>query len=130
MTLQDAAKTLGYVDNTAQNKAASGPKGVEKPRDYSLKEGQTITVSLGGKRASKLGTGFKSSTSSQASAGQTENAMPFLPPPPSAADVKAGMQQGKASSQGTQSLTRSSMQKQVPSAKDFGFDDGEFGEFQ
>ena len=125
VTLQDSNKALG-IDNggTAQNKnpdpAASKSESSEKHADYSLKDGQTITISIGGRGAK----GATDKLLGQASAGQPEGAMPFLPPPPNAADIKSGLQRDSAP---TSALT---LPSSGPSAKDLGFDDGEFGEFQ
>lgn len=142
VALQDVRRTLGLdAAGASAQQAGRGRPGVPgrgpavpaapaapayKPasdvkRDFSLKEGETITIDLGGK-------GRKSTTTDEGSGGGalfslppppgpkssgSASAMPFLPPPPSAADVKA---QSQSSNQ--------------PSAQDLGFDDGEFGEFQ
>lgn len=125
VTLQDAAKVLGVdggLGGAARNGATTGrgPRGqVQQPvkevkRDYSLKEGQTITVNLGGKSGrpheqnDTAGTGlFKIAPPNK------DGSPPLLPPPPSAADVRMGMKK-----------------EREQSAAELGFDDGEFGEFQ
>lgn len=121
VTLQDSNKTLEGAGGAPQKSSAAATKGKndEKPADYSLKEGQTISINIGG-RGAKGGT----HRPSQASAGQPENTVPFLPPPPSAADVKSEMHKDGISAASTIA------QKPRTSAKDLGFDDGEFGEFQ
>ena len=126
VTLQDANKVL----DTGSGSQAGGPTSVkksaqlDKPPDYSLKEGQTITVNIGGRTGSKGGLKSSWNSMSQASPGQTEGKVPFLPPPPSAAQVKLELNQN-------QSTTKTaSAPKPESSAKDLGFDDGEFGEFQ
>jgi len=107
-------------------KGAAPEKPVEK-RDFSLKEGETITINIGGKgRRSKDGSssGFPSSNSSSGSAlfsippPPSSGGVPFLPPPPSAQDIKA---QKRLSQQAP---------PEPSSMADLGFDDGEFGEFQ
>lgn len=90
-------------------------------RDFSLKEGETITINIGGRSGKDAATGDGGGEAAgglfsippppgSKSSGAGAGTVPFLPPPPSAASVKAG--QGKKA------------------AEDFGFDDGEFGEFQ
>lgn len=112
ITLQQCRKTLGLE--------MSGPPGAksvkqETPKkDYSLKEGETITVKLKGRRAVSSDAGNDSS-----SAGFSLQPPPgggLLPPPPSAQEVKA--------------QNRSSQTAAEESLEDMGFDDGEFGEFQ
>lgn len=96
----------------------------KEKKDYSLKEGETITVNIGGRpprppRTESGGTGDSSALFSikpPPPAG-VSGAAPLLPPPPSAEDVKKDRR-------------RSRSPVPPPSAKDMGFDDGEFGEFQ
>jgi hypothetical protein len=148
--LQDVRRVLGM--DQAPGSAGSAPSGRRGPpgrpmapkppipevkRDFSLKEGETITVNIGGKsRISKAfdsaGTGTSSSSGGGGGGGgglfaippppgkssssiSTSGGLPFLPPPPSANDGKGA--------------TGASEKKQ-PSAEELGFDDGEFGEFQ
>ena len=93
-------------------------------RDLSLKEGETITVNLGGKLSSRRRDQSLSNEPSQLKE-STLNSFalapppaagggPFLPPPPKAQDVRAQKR-----------LSRSEKE----SAKELGFDDGQFGEF-
>ncbi|KAK9248763.1 hypothetical protein V1506DRAFT_527653 [Lipomyces tetrasporus] len=63
----------------------SGTQKNEDAKDYSLKEGQTITISLGGKGASRRRSPNPSSASEASTPGV---ALPFLPPPPSAQQVR------------------------------------------
>ncbi|KAF2432614.1 DUF1681-domain-containing protein [Tothia fuscella] len=121
-------------------------------RDYSLKEGETIKINIGGKmtrgRKSEGGQGEEGGKSSMpfaippppggksssnfsippppysASGGDGGGSLPFLPPTPGAADIKAGRRRHPSSS------LNELPQKHQPSAADLGFDDGEFGEFQ
>jgi len=128
VALQDVRRVLGM------DTAAAGGTGVKKPghagegeskRDLSLKDGEMITINIGGKgrRAAP-----KVQDSSSSSAGllaipphpQTRHAeqmiaMPFLPPPPSTASLKAEMKKNK-----------SGFRQQATSS----FDDNDFGEFQ
>lgn len=121
VSLQDARRSLG-LEGPATGSGKAPAKKIEEPKqDFSLKEGQTITVNIGGKGRRDP------SPSNPSTAGQSDTAALFsikpppppgggggggaftLAPPPSAADVKA---------------------KQAKLAQDAGFDDGEFGEFQ
>jgi adaptin ear-binding coat-associated protein 1/2 len=131
VSLQEARKSLG-IDGSGDpggppgkaNKAATAP--AEEKRDYSLKEGETITVNLGGRFGRKKpqegraadpppGASLNSfalppppgSNSLRGTSGSSSGTA-FLPPPPSAQDVRA--------------------QKKNQAAA-MGFDDGKFGEF-
>jgi hypothetical protein len=114
VSLQEVRKTLGIEPNTGAKKA--NEKMPEKS-DYSLKEGETITVNIGGR-----GKGRRSAGPVQETTGGGFSLPPppggsmgaFLPPPPSAQDVRAQKQTGP----------------QKESIESLGFDDGEFGEFQ
>jgi adaptin ear-binding coat-associated protein 1/2 len=133
VALQEVRKTLG-LQTVAERKVAGGkgPGGKEKvpeeKRDFSLKEGQTIMVSIGGRagkgRRSEVKGGFSGEETGKDSLGGSSLLAPsagggLLPPPPSAQEIKAQ----KRLSQ-TMNMTTSE------SIEDLGFDDGEFGEFQ
>ena len=126
VTLQDTNKALDGNKDTLANAAPTTLSQSEAgpPPDYSLKDGQTITVNIGGRTGLKSTPNKLSTINTQASAGQSEGPMPLLPPPPSAAEVKSELQ--KDLPQPTVSQPQTSRQ----TAKDLGFDDGEFGEFQ
>jgi len=158
VSLQDVRRTL-RMDDSAPSGAAQRLGGRAPPvppkkedaevkRDFSLKEGETITINIGGKGRRtapvKAEEGSASSGGLLSIApppGAAEN-KPFLPPPPSAADVRAGkspftiapppsareVRAGMAAQQPTQHSTKPS--QPPPSAEELGFDDGEFGEFQ
>jgi len=156
VALQDVRRTLGLEGpaSTANVGAGVGPQkgGREAPpvpkkkedlevkRDFSLKEGEMITINIGGKGrrapAAKADEGASAGGVSSGSASlfsippppsaasMKSGALPFLPPPPSAADVRAGMKGQQAFAQPTVSSNAQ------PTAEELGFDDGEFGEFQ
>ncbi|KAK3353196.1 hypothetical protein B0T25DRAFT_568410 [Lasiosphaeria hispida] len=141
VALQEAQKALGMLGNEGYGAAAAGLKTLpgggsgggppEEKKDYSLKDGETITVNLSG---TKFGRNRirpppqqQSSKSSEEAVDLSSFALPpppgsapspssssgrgansFLPPPPSAQEIRA--------------------QKRM-SAQDLGFDDGQFGEF-
>lgn len=134
VALQEARKALGLEGRGADGGASRGgkkeePKAEEPPKDYSLKEGETITVNFGGSKGRRRPQA-DNSTSATANSGVdlqsfalapppsvTSSASPAsgsgsgdgfaLPPPPSATDVKTKRR----------------------SIRDMGFDDGKFGEF-
>jgi hypothetical protein len=142
VTLQEVRRVNG-LDNLSGmagkkggRAAASLEKNQEK-KDFSLKEGETITVNIGGKgRRSRDENRQPTSTNASSSSpfslppppsyprlnGQGISAsLPFLPPPPSAQDVKTQRR-----------LSRQPLPSEGggDAAASLGFDDGEFGEFQ
>ncbi|KAF2838776.1 DUF1681-domain-containing protein [Patellaria atrata CBS 101060] len=148
IALQDARRVLGF-DPPSQAPGSGRGKEEKKEdvkRDWSLKEGETITVSLGA-RAGRRKTG-----ETRNGAGSDENALfsikpppahgaaggggglPFLPPPPSASDVKKDRRRSRQSYEAFEPPREEPRQPQqswqTQNAKDLGFDDGEFGEFQ
>lgn len=124
VALQEVRKTLGIEDN-----GKSGGKKVEKKenppekKDFSLKEGETITVNIGGRGVGRRSLG-KSEESTKGLGGFSLPPPPtsgnaLLPPPPSAQDVKKQKR-----------LSQTFEPPKPNSIEDLGFDDGEFGEFQ
>jgi adaptin ear-binding coat-associated protein 1/2 len=102
----------------------------EPKRDFSLKEGEMITINIGGKGKRRVsgepkafGGGLSGSNpfAIPPPPSTGSSSMAFLPPPPSASAVKA--ERGKR-------LSQEVVKPQQPNAEDLGFDDGEFGEFQ
>ncbi|GAO49538.1 DUF1681-domain-containing protein [Saitoella complicata NRRL Y-17804] len=128
VALQDFARHSKPVTSTPSASAAKKDVPPPPPKDYSLKEGQTINISIGDKgRRSR-----PSKPSPSGSSGST-GAIPFLPPPPSADQVRAQKAQN-----GSDLLPLPPIARQVreepeievkDSAVDLGFDD-DFGEFQ
>lgn len=127
VALQEAAKVLG-VEAGLGGAPAGGVRGAraaqvqaqkEVKRDYSLKEGQTITVNIGGKGSrahvqnSSGGNDPTSPALFKMPPPPADGSTQLLPPPPSAADVR-----------------RSRSKERELTAEEQGFDDGEFGEFQ
>jgi hypothetical protein len=131
IALQDARRVLGFEAKSA----ATGPgakakakKDAEEPkRDFSLKEGETISINLGGLKGRRSRPETEKSPGEQKSEqdalfsikpppGSGSGGVGFLPPPPSAKSVKEER--------------RRSRQNFEPTPEDLGFDDGEFGEFQ
>lgn len=110
VALQEARRGLGWEAAQSQR-----PSVKEDDKDYSLKEGQTITVNIG-----NTGIGRRRAASNNTTANSSAPLQSFalapppgggvfgLPPPPSASDERRRKRQ---------------------SAQDLGFDDGQFGEF-
>ncbi|OBT41851.1 hypothetical protein VE00_06713 [Pseudogymnoascus sp. WSF 3629] len=130
VALQEIRKTLGLdvVAGDPRRPVKKEADASKVERDFSLKEGQTITVNLGGKTgkgrrslgASSSGGGSEAPSSGGFSLPPPPNAQAgFLPPPPSAQDVKAQKR-----------LSQTQAPPAPGSIGDLGFDDGEFGEFQ
>ncbi|KAF2473989.1 adaptin ear-binding coat-associated protein 1 NECAP-1 [Lindgomyces ingoldianus] len=133
ISLQDAQRVLGLSNpglttgghagwggRLTQQKEAEEPK-----RDFSLKEGETISINFGGRgRRPRQEEATPRNERSETDAlfsikpppGGKGGTMPFLPPPPSAKSVKEER--------------RRSRQTFEQKPEDLGFDDGEFGEFQ
>ncbi|KAF2204657.1 adaptin ear-binding coat-associated protein 1 NECAP-1 [Delitschia confertaspora ATCC 74209] len=129
IALQDARRVLGMeASGAAGRKPGEKKKEVEEvKRDFSLKEGETITVNFGGRGRRPRPEESPNTKQSEHDAlfsikpppgpgGNAGGAMPFLPPPPSAKSVKEER--------------RRSRQTFEQKPEDLGFDDGEFGEFQ
>ena len=133
ISLQEVRKVQSLdKDSETQDRKKPSSKGapaekVPERKDFSLKEGQTISIDMGkisGRRreGGSGGTeGEKSGSWIAPPSGGTlgDGSMSFLPPPPSAQEMKA---ENRKSRQNL--ITKSS------SIVDVGFDDGEFGEFQ
>ena len=109
IALTDARKVLGMEQSPAANAMKGTSTKVkeeaEAKQDFSLKEGETISVQLPGKG--------RRQPPPTASSGNENAALFSIAPPPPAGKVhqEGGATDGK-------------------SAQELGFDDGEFGEFQ
>lgn len=136
VALQEVRKVQGMdKDATPAGARKTSGKGIVEEKvpdktDFSLKEGQTITVSIGGRgRRQKENSDGSApppydqdtpfSIASPSAGGGAVKATPFLPPPPNTQDLKAENRR-----------SRQSFVPEPASAADLGFDDGEFGEFQ
>lgn len=141
--LQEARKVLGFEE---EGKKGKGEKKAEKEpakKDWSLKEGETIRVDVGGRRGRRAGEGdgggdsggrvdstaalfsIKPPPPPSASLSSTSSgsggAIPTLAPPPSAGEARAERRRSRE-------LPVAPPTKSEAEAA--GFDDGEFGEFQ
>jgi hypothetical protein len=128
VSLQEARKSLGWESGPPGKKPTAEKKEAEDKRDYSLKEGETITVNLPGRFSRKRPeapaapnaplSSFSLAPPPPAGGSSSRGASGILPPPPSAQSVRSQ----RTSGQNTQGPGRSS-------ANNFGFDDGKDGEF-
>lgn len=111
VALQEARKAvLGGSESKGPAKKA------DEPRDLSLKEGETITVNLGGSK-------FRRSAARKAEEPQGDLSGFSLPPPP------GGSRGGGSGLIPPPPPGGSRGKTQEKSAEELGFDDGEFGEF-
>lgn len=121
IALGEVRKVLGFESSSSAGGGAAAAKGLQgKPeadskKDFSLKEGEKITIQVGGKGRRHV-TGLSDAQHDK----QEDGAALFsIAPPPSAA---------RGPTDFPQSSTESTVDGK--SAQDLGFDDGEFGEFQ
>jgi hypothetical protein len=134
IALQDARKMLGFDKGpggaNSKSSRGAGAKAVEEPkRDFSLKEGETISINLGGLKARRS----RPESNSTSGAGQTsdQDALFSIKPPPGAGGASGpGFLPPPPSAKSVKEERRRSRQMFEQSPQDLGFDDGEFGEFQ
>ncbi|KAF6822452.1 hypothetical protein CPLU01_12007 [Colletotrichum plurivorum] len=130
VALQEAQKSLGLLDASQAKKAAENSKRAEeeKAKDYSLKEGETITINFAG---SKIGRRSRPSDASQTTPPSGADLQAFsLPPPPGAAPKSGGGGNGAfLPPPPSAASARDQKREKRKSAQDLGFDDGQFGEF-
>ncbi|KAF1919790.1 hypothetical protein BDU57DRAFT_513076 [Ampelomyces quisqualis] len=130
IALQDARRVLGFQASPAGAgaRAAKAKLEADEPRrDFSLKDGETISINLGGlkgRRSRPEGDKSPGAQKSEQDALFSIKPPPgsgggFLPAPPSAQSVKEERRR-----------SRQSFEPPRQTAEDLGFDDGEFGEFQ
>ncbi|KAK0715631.1 hypothetical protein B0H67DRAFT_490175 [Lasiosphaeris hirsuta] len=139
VALQEAQKALGMLGNEGYGAAAAGLKTLpgggspapDEKKDYSLKDGETITVNLSG---TKFGRNRIRPPPPQQSAQPSEEAVNLssfaLPPPPGSAPSPSSSsgRAGNSFLPPPPSAQEIRAQKRM-SAQDLGFDDGQFGEF-
>ncbi|KFA71385.1 hypothetical protein S40288_09162 [Stachybotrys chartarum IBT 40288] len=121
VALQEARRSLGWEGDGAGLQGGAAKKKEEQPRDYSLKDGETITINLG----SKFGRRKPEQQQSPAQSSPLNLQSFALAPPPSApssSSSSAGFSLPPPPPGGS-----SNQRKQT--AKDMGFDDGANGEF-
>ncbi|KAH8912537.1 DUF1681-domain-containing protein [Coniochaeta sp. PMI_546] len=127
VALQEARKGLGIdpEEQGRREREKREKKGQEEvKKDYSLKEGETITVSFGG---SGFGRRKAQAQAPPAREEVTGSLSSFaLPPPPGSASAKAG---GILPPPPPPPSSGGGGSRQKAAPQDFGFDDGQFGEF-
>jgi len=141
--LQEAQKVLGMEQPDRKGAGDLGTVAKEKAptkRDWSLKEGQTIKVDVGrrGKRKDGIGAdrfGVGKGGGNAAADGEQKALFSIKPPPGTGDCIAGGGTPGLApppSASEVRAEKRRSRGFEPPKldAKDMGFDDGEFGEFQ
>ncbi|KAK1700018.1 hypothetical protein BDP55DRAFT_541104 [Colletotrichum godetiae] len=129
VALQEAQKSLGLLDASHAKQAAENSKRAEeeKNKDYSLKEGETITINFGG---SKIGRRSRTESGSEIPGGGAGGLQGFsLPPPPSAPKSGGGAGSFGLPPPPSAANVRDKKRENRKSAQDLGFDDGQFGEF-
>ena len=122
VVLQDAGKVLGLEKQGAGPADGKRREEQAEAKDYSLKEGQTITVNIGG-RGSRINNAINAGqgNASMQPGRETESGhTTFLPPPPPPSGARERRKSGS-----DQHLMESKS-----TAQELGFDEGEFGEFQ
>lgn len=124
VALQEARRSLGWDGERPKGlDTAAAAADKESARDYSLKEGETITVNLG---KAKLGRRRPQQQQEAAATDSNTTLQSFAlpPPPPSSSSSGAG---------GAFALppppTADDVKRKRRSLRDLGFDDGQFGEF-
>lgn len=121
VALQEAKKTLNFKDTTNSNEN-KGPRECKNDvkRDFSLKEGEMVVVNLG-KRGRRKIQGAENTSPSALLPPVVLSPGPLIPPPPSAEEVKE---------RNRLSATFEPLHPKDQNSDDFGFDNGEFGEFE
>ncbi|KAI8244822.1 Adaptin ear-binding coat-associated protein 2 [Colletotrichum sp. SAR 10_98] len=128
VALQEAQKSLGLLDASHAKQAAENSKRAEeeKTKDYSLKEGETITINFGGSKLGRRSRGPSAASLTGPPDGASLQA--FSLPPPPAASKSSGNGSFLPPPPSSQSV-RDQKREKRKSAQDLGFDDGQFGEF-
>lgn len=123
VALQEVRRTLGIEVKSPAGLGGQKKAAKEEKRDFSLKEGETITVNIEGLGKGKGRRAERKAGADEAFAlpppPQSAASSAFLPPPPSAQEIKAQKR-----------LSQNMAAPSQATIEDMGFDDGEFGEFQ
>jgi len=127
VALQEVRRTLGIDATVDGGKKQEKKEGEAEKRDFSLHEGQTITVNLGSR-----GKGRRAETKREETGGGLGG---FSLPPPPGSGGGGGLLPPPPSAQEVRAQKRLSQHMNIPvpapgSIEEMGFDDGEFGEFQ
>jgi hypothetical protein len=127
VALQEARKVM-ELEGEGKGATRQAKQDIEaEKKDFSLKEGETITVNFKGMGRRQKNTVENASSKEQKDRPSfvsvpSSDKVPFLPPPPSAVGSKRRSRE--------LSTAPPVQNNQGPTAQELGFDDGEFGEFQ
>ena len=142
--LQECRKVLGFEEGSQQGsaakrgavKAGEGVDGAQK-KDWSLKDGETIKIDIGRKGRRRDGQVDDADGSGSSHHQSATDALFSIKPPPSASSDQGsggGIPVLAPPPSATESRTEKRRSRGISpgkvDAKDLGFDDGEFGEFQ
>ncbi|CAG9973863.1 unnamed protein product [Clonostachys byssicola] len=122
VALQEARRGLGWEGP----QALTGPAKKDDPeKDYSLKEGETITVNIG-----NTGIGRRRAQQEQPSNNGPVDLQSFaLPPPPSSSSSSMNSNKSGGFALAPPPTADEARRRKRMSAQELGFDDGKFGEF-
>lgn len=121
VALGEARKVLGWDGVGKMDGKGKAEEEEVGKRDFSLKEGERITISVGGR-------GRREGGEPSGKGGEDGKALfSIAPPPPPSAAAGKGQEGGFPSIAPPPSSTSGAQGK---TAQELGFDDGEFGEFQ
>lgn len=127
VALQEAQKSLGLIEGVAPLIKSSKKQEAEEKKDYSLKEGETITVNLSGTKFGRRARQDRPLSTDLDSDSQPPLSAFSLPPPPSSTGGGGGL--GMPFLPPPPSSGRAAHRRQ-PSAQELGFDDGPNGIFE
>ena len=126
VALQEAQKSLGLIEGVAPLIKSTKKQEAEEKKDYSLKEGETITVNLSG---TKFGRRARQDRPLSTDLGSEPPLSAFSLPPPPSSSGGGGFGSGGAFLPPPPSSGRGAHRRQ-PSAQELGFDDGPNGMFE
>ncbi|KAJ6787011.1 hypothetical protein PWT90_08402 [Aphanocladium album] len=142
IALQEARKALGWEvagggEASRSRSAAEKPAAAATPaKDYSLKEGETITINIGNKFGRRRPQAEPSSSAFGVAPSASLQSFALAPPPPPAAasrSEESSSAEAGSSSGGGFALPPPPRAQDVKSKRkslmEMGFDDGQFGEF-
>ncbi|KAK3955446.1 hypothetical protein QBC32DRAFT_38957 [Pseudoneurospora amorphoporcata] len=128
VALQEAQKSLGLIEGVAPLIKSTKKHEAEEKKDYSLKDGETITVNLSGTKFGRRSRQDRPLSTDLGSDPQPPLSAFSLPPPPSSS-AGGGFGGGAAFLPPPPSSGRGGHRRQ-PSAQELGFDDGPNGMFE
>ncbi|KAL5117922.1 hypothetical protein ACEQ8H_004241 [Pleosporales sp. CAS-2024a] len=128
IALQDARRVLGFEAKPSSLAKPNKEEAADEPkRDFSLKEGETISINLGGLKGRRPRNDSERSPPEQKS---EQDALFSIKPPPGSGGGFLPPPQSAKSVKEERRRSRQAFEPPKQTAEDLGFDDGEFGEFQ